>query len=402
MSFKAYPAAWPLHDALRTQVARWQRRGLLLPAQQAAVEAAYPVDYYQPVLFLRVGLFVATLLSIGSLLLALAVATKLDNEVVLDVVVLVGSLVGLEMVIKKSHHYRSGVDMALLYSALLAWRLLVLHALTSWMPYDYGHHFYGGSTLLFAPGIWPRLLLLLVPLLVALVRYADPVVAAATFGTTLLLLANVLLQVSFGRLLLPFGVMAAVAGLVFWLEKLPVWVDAFYYRSSLLVVRALALAVFYLAGNYFIVREGNAALLGSYGPSPQVPLAPIFYVFTAVIPLLYIYLGLRRHDRLLLLLGVLAVAFSIFTVRYYHSIMPPELAATAAGVLLIGLSLAALRYLRIPRHGLTSAADEEATPHFNLESLVMAQTAHVPTAPADAGFQFGGGQSGGGGAESQW
>ncbi len=402
MSFKAYPTAWPLHDALRAQAARWQRRGLLSPAQQAAVEEKYPVDYYQPMLFLRVGLFVATLLSIGSLLLALAIITKLDNEVALGVIVLVGSLVGLEMVVKNSRHYHSGVDMALLYSALLAWRFLVFYALNNWLPYDYEHHFYGGSTLLFAPGIWLRLLLLLVPLLVALVRYADPVVAAATFGTTLLLLANVLLQLRFGRLLLPFGVMAAMAGLVFWLEKLPMWVDYFYYRSSLLVVRALALATFYLAGNYFIVREGNAALLGGYGLSPQLPLAPIFYVFTAVVPLLYLYLGLRRHDRLLLVLGMLAVAFSIFTVRYYHSIMPPEVAATAAGVLLIGFSLAALRYLRTPRHGLTSAADEEANPHFNLESLVVAQTAHAPTAPTDTGFQFGGGQSGGGGAESQW
>jgi len=168
------------------------------------------------------------------------------------------------------------------------------------------------------------------------------------------------------------------------------------------VLRTLALATFYLAGNYLVVREGNAALLGGYGPSAPPPLAPVFYLFTAVVPLLYLYLGLRRHDRLLLLLGVLAVAFSIFTVRYYHAIMPPEVAATLAGLVLIGLSLAALRYLRTPRHGLTTAADEAAAPHFNLESLVMAQTAHVPTAPTETGFQFGGGQAGGGGAESQW
>jgi hypothetical protein len=65
------------------------------------------------------------------------------------------------------------------------------------------------------------------------------------------------------------------------------------------------------------------------------------------------------------------------------------------------LSLAALRYLRTPRHGLTAAPDDEATPHFNLESLIVAQTAHVPAAP-EAGFQFGGGHSGGGGANSTY
>lgn len=190
--------------------------------------------------------------------------------------------------------------------------------------------------------------------------------------------------------------------MLYWLEKQPARPDYLYYRPSLLVLRALALAGFYLAGNYLIVREGNAELAGGYGPSPQVPLAPIFYLLTAAIPLLYLYLGLRRHDWLVLLVGVLAVAFSIFTVRYYHAIMPPELAATLAGLVLIGLSLAALRYLRTPRHGLTAAADDEATPHFNLESLVMAQTAHVPAAPTETGFQFGGGQSGGGGADSSY
>jgi hypothetical protein len=402
MSFKAYPATWPYHDALRAAAARWQRRGLLLPAQQAAIEAAYPVDYYQPALFLRVGLFIATLLSVGSVLLALVVGIRLENEVALAIIALVGSLAGLEVIIKNARHYHSGVDMALLYSALLAWRFLVLHSLNTWLPYEYGQHFYGGYAWLAAPGVWLRLLLLLGPLLVALARYADPVAAAATFGTALLLLINALLQLRFGQLLLPFGVMAMMAALLFGLEKRRSWAGYFYYRQSLLVLRTLALAAFYLAGNYFIVREGNAALSGSYGPSSQVALAPVFYLFTALVPLLYLYLGLRRHDWLLLLLGVLAVAFSIFTVRYYHAIMPPEVAATVAGVVLSGLALGALRYLRTARHGLTAAADDAAAPPLNLESLLVAQTAHVPAAPAETGFQFGGGQSGGGGAESSY
>jgi len=401
MSFKAYPATWPYHDAMRAAAARWQRRGLLLPTQQAAIDLAHPIEYYRPLLFLRIGLFIATLLSVGSVLLAFGVALQLHNEVFLGVVALVGSLVGVEISIKKMHHYRSGVDMALLYSALLAWRFLVLHSLSGWLPYGYGHQYYSSFWLL-APGTWLQLLLLLGPLLAALVRYADPVVAVVTFGTALSLLASAFLQGKIGQLLLPFGVMAATAGLLFGLEKLRRRADYFYYRTSLEIVRALALATFYLAGNYFIVREGNAMLLGGYGASPAIPLAPLFYLLTATVPLLYLYLGLRRHDRLLLLLGVLAVAFSIFTVRYYHSIMPPEVAATVAGLLLIALALGALRYLRTPRHGLTAAADDEATPSFNLESLVMAQTAYVPAAPANAGFQFGGGQSGGGGAESQF
>ncbi len=402
MSFRAYPATWPHHTTLRAAAARWQRRGLLLPAQQAAIEADYPIDYYQPALLLRVGLFVATLLSVGSALLALGVL-GVHNGLVLGGLALVGSVAGAEGAIKNSRHYHSGVDMALLYSAVLAWNFLILYGFYEWTPYGDRYRYYEHHDFwLTAPGTWLHLLLLLGPLLLALRRYADPVVAVATFGTALALLANVLLHGAWGQLLLPFGVMAATAALLYWLERQPARPSYLYYRSCLLVLRTLALAAFYLAGNYLIVREGNAKLAGGYGPSPQVPLAPVFYVFTAVVPLLYLSLGLRRHDRLMLLTGVAAVAFSIFTVRYYRAIMPPEVAATLAGLVLIGLALAALRYLRTPRHGLTAATDDEAAPHFNLEALVVAQTAAVPAAPATTGFQFGGGQSGGGGSESSY
>jgi hypothetical protein len=156
--------------------------------------------------------------------------------------------------------------------------------------------------------------------------------------------------------------------------------------------------VVYAAGNYLVVREGNAELLGGGSPSQQIPLAPLFYAFTAGIPLLYIVLSLRRHDRLLLTMGLLTLAFSTYTLRYYRSLLPPEIAATLGGAVLLLGALAALRYLLTPRHGLTAAADKDATPQFNLESLVVAQTAHVPAAP-EVGVQFGGGQSGGGGAE---
>ena len=396
MSFKAYPTTWAYHDAMRAAAARWQRHGLLLPAQQAAIEAAYPVDYYRPSPLLRVGLFVATLLSVGSLLLALGISCKLHDEVVLGALTLVGSLVAAELFIKGSRHYHSGVDTALLYSALLAWQLLVFHYSHEPRHYEYTHRWW-----LAAPSAWQPLLWLLGVLLVALVRYADPVVAIVAFGTGLALLFNGLLHVGAGQWLLPFGVMGVMVGLLFGLEKLPRRADYSYYRSSSLVLRTLALAVFYLAGNYFVVREGYAALLNHYGLLLNLPLAPLHYVLTAVVPLLYLYLGLRRHDRLLLGLGVLAVAFSIFTVRYYHALLPPELAATLAGLVLMGLALAALRYLRTPRHGFTAAADEEAPPRLNLEALVVAHTAHVPAA-ATPGFEFGGGRSGGGGAEAQW
>lgn len=395
MSLQAYPLAWAQDEALRAAAGRWQRRGLLTAAQQAAIVAAHPADFYRPVLWLRVGLFIATWLGGFSATGALAVATGFEGNVaVYCLVAMAGALFGLEQLIKKSRHYYSGVDNALLYGALCAWGLAVSSLIEQLAPFRHP-----SAWLLGEPLLW---FLLLVPAVAALVRYADPVVAVVAFSAALLLLANVLLQVRFGRLLLPFGVMSAAAGLHGWLRRLPARADYFYYRRCIQVLRVLALATFYLAGDYLVVREGNAKLAGSFGPSAQIPLAPVFYVCTASIPLAYFYLGLRRHDRLLLTLGLLAVAGSMFTLRFYHAIMPPEVAATVGGLVMMILALGALRYLRTPRHGLTAAADDEQRPRFNLESLVTAQTARVPAAPGAAGFEFGGGHSGGGGAEGRF
>ncbi|RZK54013.1 MAG: hypothetical protein EOO59_11840, partial [Hymenobacter sp.] len=358
MSWKAYPTAWAHHDARRAAAHRWQQRGLLTPAQLAVIEAASPVEYYRPVFFVRIGLFVATLLGVASLVVLLVLSINKGFSkvgfITFSLVVMAAATAVLELVIKSSKHYRSGVDNALLYSALLAWAVAVGAIVEKLMP----NHYH--NTALTGLWLWLWLVPSLLALLLALVRYADPLVAALTFGAGLALLGHVLLQVSIGLLLLPFVVMLAAIGLHAWLRTRAARADYTYYRSSLLVLRTLALAAIYLAGNYFVMREGNAALRGGSGPSEQIPLAPLFYVFTAGIPLIYIALGLRRHDRLLLVLGLLAVAFSLFTLRYYRSVLPPAVAATAGGAVLLAVALGVLRYLRTPRHGFTAAADEAA------------------------------------------
>jgi hypothetical protein len=398
MNTKAYPTAWAHADALRAGASRWQRRGLLTAAQQAAIETVHPVAYYRPNNWIRVLLFGSTLLGGLTTLGFLGVITDFKlGPVAYGVLTMLAAGVALELLIKNSHHYRSGVDNALLYGALGAWAFLIFYTYFELLPTQSVTATLAGPHGSLLPWLL-ALVVLLASLVVALMRYADPLVAVAAFGTALLLLVSALFVLSW---LLPLALMGAAAGLLLWLRKLPTRADYFYYRSAGLVVRTLAIAVFYLAGNYLIVREGNTELLGGGSLSQQIPLAPLFYALTAGIPLLYIVLGLRRHDRLLLKMGLLALAFSIYTLRYYRTLMPPEIAATIGGAVLLLGSLAALRYLRTPRHGLIAAANTEAVPRFNLESMIIAETAHIPAAP-EVGFQFGGGESGGGGAEGRF
>jgi hypothetical protein len=395
MPINAYPAAWARHDAVRAATTRWLKQELITPEQRAAIDAAHPVDYYQPNIFLRVGLFI--FVCIGALAAAgsVALVTELKSPAAIAIVCGLGAMVVLEMSIHRFRHYRSGLDNAALYTALLCVIGLVLYC---YFESDYNTQpedlFFGQA----ASGTF-LLLLILGVLTAATLRYADRLVAACSYLTYLALVANLLLHISPRPLLLPFGIMLASGAAYILQAKARRRPGFYYYEAALNVIKLLALLTFYLGGNYLIVREGNAAL-ANLPVSTQIPFAPLFYLFTVGVPLAYIYFGLRRANRMMLLVGLAVVCFSIYTYRFYRSLLPPEIAALIAGILLIGLAAWALHYLRTPRHGLTAVAEDDE-PHFNLESLIVAQTAHAP-APQAPGFAFGGGSSGGGGANGQF
>lgn len=103
------------------------------------------------------------------------------------------------------------------------------------------------------------------------------------------------------------------------------------------------------------MREENTAV--AHLPfDPQISFAPLFYAFTDLVPLAYLYYDMRSHDRLLLVVDLLAMTFSVFTLRYYAPcylrLWPPRKPGPCYWP----------RYLRTPRHGLTAAADDEARP----------------------------------------
>ncbi len=396
MPINAYPTTWARHDAVRAAAARWLKQGFVAAGQRAAINEAHAVDYYRPNIFLRIGLFIFTCIGAAAAAGTVALFTESLHSVAAILLVCgFGALGVLELLIHNSRHYHSGVDTALLYTALLSFAGL--------LGYKYFNSHGGASfeSLVFggdAGGFW-LLLALLLMFGTATLRYADRLVAALTYLIYLALVARLLLHLPAGKLLLPFALMLASTAGYSFSERARQRADVYYYEAALNVIKLLALISFYLAGNYLIVREGNAAL-ANLPVSVQIPLAPLFCLFTVVVPLAYIYFGLRQANRMMLLVGLGVVGFSIYTYRFYRSLLPPEIAAVLAGLVLITGAAAALRYLYTPKHGLTAAADDDE-PHFNLESLIVAQTATAPPAQAP-GFEFGGGQSGGGGATGQF
>jgi hypothetical protein len=160
----------------------------------------------------------------------------------------------------------------------------------------------------------------------------------------------------------------------------------------------MALAVFYLSGNYFVVREANA-LLNNQSPSVEIPFSVIFWIFTFLVPFIYLYLGARKKQRNAIILGLLGLGFSVFTYRSYYSVMPIEWALTLGGAILIGVSVFCIKYFKTPKFNLSSEA-EELGKLQKLETILVAQAFQTKT--SDDTFKFGGGDAGGAGADGKY
>jgi uncharacterized membrane protein YgcG len=153
--------------------------------------------------------------------------------------------------------------------------------------------------------------------------------------------------------------------------------------------------LFYASGNYFVVEDVGEMLF----PGFHMPFSFIFWIFTALTPLGYVYFGLKIHDRLLLRIGLLMIALSVLTFKYYFSVGHHEVTLTVAGAILLLVAYYAIRYLKNNSGKFTYQADRsDDNPGFQgTEALVIAQTASGSVVP-EKDFGFGGGKFGGGGA----
>ena len=128
-----------------------------------------------------------------------------------------------------------------------------------------------------------------------------------------------------------------------------------------------------------------------------------FWMCTFLIPTVYVGRGLQARDHLILRVGLILIPATVFTFRYYYSIAPAEQVMTAAGIILIIIAYAVIRYLQTAKHGFTDRPSDYETlsDSLQVESLVIAETFKDVPAP-EQGFTFGGGSTGGGGATGQF
>jgi len=220
------------------------------PEQHRQIEALYPASFYAPHFFVRLGLFLfTTFLTLCAMGLASFVffseGFRMDSAGVVFILYGVGTGMALEYFIGSKHHYRSGIDDALLYFTLI----LIITDL-SVLSYSSFEDEPLGYCLLAFP-----------VLLAGSIRYADRLVAVLTTVCLLVIVVLLYLRFTWGRMLLPFVLITTSALVYYFIKRQQMMAARRYWAKCFRVIEGLVLLTFYLSGNYYAVQEGNVALI---------------------------------------------------------------------------------------------------------------------------------------------
>jgi len=377
----AYKAIYLDNREVREQADEALSKKIITQEESGLIYGAYPYNLYTPNFFIRVGLFLLTVLALLCCL-GLFMLVSGNDKSMGSLFIFFGLLSygALELFIHVRGIYKAGIDDALL---LIAGLMIVIG--TNILSSHTSPLMESGMILVLA--FW------------GFVRYADRLMAVVSIAAFLCLIFYRLGESPIGRALLPFVVMVVSAALYLLFTRLSAMYRLRFYRSGLVLLRFAALLSFYAAGNYYVVREVNAFISHQSGP---IALGFLWWTLTGLVPILYIVRGIQKKDPVFLWTGLGSVAAAVFTVRYYYHILPAELAMIICGCILIAGAWSLIHYLHVPKSGFTSANVHDFDPAvlegLPIEGVILAESFRPAAGPVDKGVHYGGGTSGGGGA----
>jgi hypothetical protein len=345
----------------------------------------HPIGFYTPHFFIRLGLFLLTLIitafSFG--LLSLPFFSSMEEKTFALLAVFFGLTAygALEFMVKKNH-FRSGVDDALLWisAAFITGGLNAAINISS----------LGNAILVFGIAFYLTL------------RFVDALMSAiACIALLAIFFFSYIKAGDIAKATTPFLIMASTAVIYIFISKRKQLEKYRHYSSCLILAEITVLVCFYLAGNYYIVRETSNSMFNLHLKEGEgIPFGWIFWILTVLIPLLYIIRGIQKKDAVLLRTGLILIAAAVFTIRYYYYLMPIEIAMTIGGIVMIGIAYALIQYLRQPKHGFTykEPPTQDFMDKLQVESLLISEIANSQQQPLTGPTRFGGGSGGGGGA----
>jgi uncharacterized membrane protein YgcG len=383
----AYDIKWLFNLSVVKEAKRWFKDHIVPESQYKSISEAHPSQFYHPNIFIRILLFLATLVALGGItgLLGLMLIEAFEEAIeVLCILYGLGSWAFMEIVfIRNGKHYKSGVNEALLYHSI-GWTIGGFAALT-----DFNEQV--------------LTLTCLAVFAFSAVRYGDLISTAMAFGSFAYMI--------FDNFYNAGGIFTQIIPIVFIIVFTPVYFGIRWARKKpgswiwddcLILLEFVTLLVIYAAGNYFVVREMSEKMMNLYiEPGSDIPFAGIFYALTVIIPVMYLYFGLTRKDVILIRVSLIAIAFSVFTFKYYFSLGHPEITLTLAGAVLLATALYFFRYLKTPRYGYTrESLLKEKWADANPEAFIISQTMGGNTISGQNQADMGGGGKFGGGGSS--
>ncbi len=385
----AYNNNWLHNLQVQQQVQEAAEANCITKEEQTACTLRYPVGFYTPNIFIRIGLFILTVV-IAFFSVGLFALSMLDNngEKTFGILLLLfscGAYVVLEWMVRQKHHYKSGADDALLWvtgTGMLSSLNLLIHLSAA-----------------------ANAIIVCILALYFLIRFANALMGILV---PLAMLAIVFFSgenvSDLAKAFTPILILLLSAATYFVAHYLIKQNTFRLYEAPLTSMKVTALICGYVSVNYYAVREASVGLLHvQLSEGAGIPYGWLFWLFTVCIPLFYIFSGIVNKDVIFLRSGLVLVAAIVFTVRYYYSVAPIEVAMTAGGILLVAVGYMLIKYLRQPKYGFTSAeiSTKKMTGKLAIEALIVAET-FTAAQPADNNTNYGGGSFGGGGASGDF
>ncbi|MBF6658319.1 hypothetical protein C3B49_08410 [Flavobacterium columnare] len=215
----------------------------------------------------------------------------------------------------------------------------------------------------------------------------------------------VIIQKNISSFILALLFFIAAVGIYCIQLKISQYINYYIYKNVFFTAKIVSILLAYLSLNYFSVRELSKILLeDDFSKLQEIPLASLFYITTFVIPIFYIFYGLKEKERTFLWIGLLTLGLSFATIRYYHDYLPMEYALLLAGGILFAIVYFFIQKIKNNTIGITFKEDKSINPKaFDLIKVILVNAqvnTTVDTIQKDPVEFGGGGFSGGGSGET--
>ena len=341
-----------------------------------AIKLQKPVGLYMPNYFVKIGLGFLTffiIISTAGLFVLFFNINYLMN--VFAVFFGLSCYVVLEVMTRQKKHYNSGVDTILMAATVVSITVGFINN-----KYGIGADLFA-SLIVFVLSSW------------MMFRFTDRLAAVTSFAALASFIYHGAALFSKITLLLVPLFFILFCSIIFISTKHYYHSTArLYFKPVLQIVFIMAILGFYVSGNVFIAEH--------LGEGLKIPLAlNIFYwSWTIILPIIYLWRGLKTREITFVRSGIFFIAASILTYRYYHPILPPEIAMLLAGIILILLSYFLIKYLKNERFGFIFDNNRATNKYQYVESLIIGQAFGNQPHEVKKNTAFGGGKFGGGGA----